>query len=159
MRYVMKKRQHRTLCCFVWCMWVVGCAGKSASVDRYVPRADTARTALETALNGWQNGQPPGEIKGSPIAVQVVDTHRRPEQRLERFQILGEVGGDAGRCFSVRLTMANPIEEQKVRFVVIGISPLWVFREEDLTMLSHWEHPMPSEAKAEANDETNKDKS
>lgn len=135
------------VCWFFWTTWVVGCAGRSADIEHYTPETGTARAALEAALNEWRNGQPPGEIRGASPAVQVVDTHRRPEQRLERFEILGEVGGDAGRCFSVRLTLANPSEEEKLRFIVVGISPLWVFREDDFTMLTHWDHPMPSEAK------------
>ena len=112
-----------------------------------MPAASLARTALEAALSDWQQGHGPGEISTGSSAVQVVDTHRRAEQRLESFEILGEVGGDAGRCFAVRLTLANPDEVQKARFIVVGISPLWVVREEDFTMLTHWEHPMTDEAK------------
>jgi hypothetical protein len=111
-------------------------------MDRFVPNSIVARDALETALSAWQNGEPPGEIRGSP-SVQVVDTHRSSNRALRTFEILGEVGSDCGRCFSVRLALDNPSEEQTVRFVIVGINPLWVFREEDYMMLSHWEHPMP----------------
>jgi len=130
----------------IWTTCVSGCADRSGDFERYIPESGTAREALEAALNEWRDGQPPGDIKGSSPAVQIVDTHRRADQRLQQFEILGEVGGDAGRCFSVRLTLVNPSEEQKVRFIVIGISPLWVFREEDFTMLTHWDHPMAGEA-------------
>jgi hypothetical protein len=58
------------------------------------------------------------------------------------------VGSDSGRCFAVRITLDNPAEEQRVRFIVIGVDPLWVFREEDYTMLSHWDHAMPEEPAA-----------
>lgn len=156
--WIMKRRTWATW----WILWTtcaVGCAGRTASIEGYVPESETARAALEAALNEWRDGQPPGEIKGASPAVQVVDTHRRSEQRLEEFEILGEVGGDAGRCFSVRIALANPSEELKVRFVVIGISPLWVFREEDFTMLTHWDHPMPSNANRDTEDEVKKEKS
>jgi hypothetical protein len=135
-----------TACWLIWTTWAAGCAGKSGDAERFIPKSGTARAALEAALNEWRDGQPPGAVAGATPAVQVVDTHRRPEQRLEQFEILGEVGGDAGRCFAVRITLSNPTEELKVRFVVIGISPLWVFREEDFTMLIHWDHAMPGAA-------------
>lgn len=146
MRHRMTKLKNGAACWLIWTAWAAGCAGRSGDIERYVPESGTARAALEAALIEWRNGQPPGEVKGASPAVQVVDTHRRPEQRLEEFEILGEVGGDAGRCFSVRITLANPSEGLKIRFIVIGISPLWVFREADFTMLTHWDHPMPGEA-------------
>jgi hypothetical protein len=56
-----------------------------------------------------------------------------------RYTILGEAPGDAPRCFAVRLHLEEPQEEQRVRFVLIGLDPLWVFRHEDYEMLAHWE--------------------
>jgi hypothetical protein len=64
---------------------------------------------------------------------------------LEDFEILGEVPGATARCFAVRLKLREPVGDEKVRYAVFGIDPLWVFRQEDLEMLSHWEHPMPPE--------------
>jgi hypothetical protein len=133
-----------------------GCGYRTASIDRYVPKSDVAHEALEAALTAWQNGEPAGEIRGRSVPVQVVDTHRRADQRLVTFEILGEVGCDTGRCFAVRLALDNPTEEKKARFVMIGLSPLWVFREEDYTMLSHWEHAMPDDATKEANEKAGK---
>jgi hypothetical protein len=133
---------------------VPGCADRPGDFERFVPEPAGARSAVEAALTDWQNGRPPGEVNGTSPQVQIVDTHRRAEQRLERFEILGEVGGDAGRCFSVRLVLENPTEELKVRFIVVGVNPLWVFREEDFTMLTHWEHPMPDDGKPAVPSET-----
>lgn len=113
-----------------------GCAGRSQDAERFVPQPATARSAVEAALNQWQNHKPSKELS---FKVEFVDTHRNPEQRLENFDILGEAGSDAGRCFSVRLTLANPDELQTARFIVIGINPVWVFREDDFTMLTHWD--------------------
>jgi hypothetical protein len=117
-------------------MWIAGCAGQSQDLGRFVPQPAAARAAVEQALKQWQNKQ---ESNGLSFAVEVVDTQRKPNQRLEDFEILGEAGSDAGRCFSVRLTLDNPSEQQTVRFTVIGINPIWVFREEDFTMLTHWD--------------------
>jgi hypothetical protein len=75
-----------------------------------------------------------------------VDQHRRPGQTLENFTILGEVSGDGGRWFEVELHLDEPPQKVQVRYVVVGIDPLWIFRQVDYEMLSHWDHPMPDEA-------------
>jgi hypothetical protein len=122
-------------------VWVAallgGCAGRPA--DRYVPSPDRARQALETALAAWQSGRPPGPVEGTSPAVILVDSHRRPGQRLCGFAILGEVPGDGPRCFAVRLKLEDPPEEQRARFVLVGIDPLWVYRHEDYEMMAHWQ--------------------
>ena len=51
---------------------------------------------------------------------------------------------DETRAFAVRLSLENPPEVQVVRYLVVGNDPLWVFRQEDYEMISHWEHPMPA---------------
>jgi hypothetical protein len=97
-------------------------------------------------MKAWQAGEPAGRITSLSPAVEVADTHRRPGQRLVSYEVLGEVQGDSPRCFAVRLTLDNPREEQRARYYVIGIDPLWVLRHEDHEMLSHWDHP-PGEPK------------
>jgi hypothetical protein len=124
-----------------------GC-GKNRDLGRYVPEEARARQALEAALTAWQQGEPPGRVKSAPWPIEVVDSHRRPGQRLQRFEILGEVPGNARRCFAVKLALEKPREEKQVRFVVVGLEPLWVFRHEDYEMMAHWEHPMDEEGTA-----------
>src|SRR5262245_59280802 len=119
-----------------------GCGGGRGH-ERFIPSEETARQALEAALTAWRQGQPPGRVEGASPAAPPGDSHRRTGQKLRRYQILGPVPGDGPRVFVVRLALENPAEEQKVRFVVLGLDPLWVFRQEDFDMLAHWEHAMP----------------
>jgi hypothetical protein len=121
---------------------VAGCGAKPG-YQRYVPSEDAGQTALEAVLQAWQQGEPPGGLTDVTPAVQVVDTHRRPAQRLRRFEVLGPVPADGQRRYAVRLFLDNPPEEQKARFVVIGLDPLWVFRLEDYETMIHWEMAMP----------------
>jgi hypothetical protein len=115
--------------------------------SRYVPTEETARQALEVALDAWRDGRP--KPWQTPAAtVQFVDTHRRPGQRLRRYVILGETPGDSSRCFAVRLTLEGPAEELRVRYVVFGIDPLWVYRHEDYDMMAHWDCETPDTKKA-----------
>jgi hypothetical protein len=124
-----------------------GCADP-ADPNRYYPPDDRARPALEAALAAWQRGDPPGQVPGATNpTVQMADTHRTPGQRLKAFAVLGVAPGNGPRVFTVRLTLENPDAELKARFVVVGIDPIWVFRQEDYDMLSHWDHPMPKDGK------------
>jgi hypothetical protein len=52
--------------------------------------------------------------------------------------------------FTVKLTLEDPATELKARYVVVGIDPVWVFRQEDYDMLSHWDHPMKGAGEGKA---------
>jgi hypothetical protein len=107
---------------------------------RLKPSEETASSALTAALRSWQKGEKAGKVAGfSNPSIYLVDTCRLPEQTLERFTILGEAPGDGPRCLSVRVNLHNPDEEQRLRFVVMGIDPIWVYRYEDYEMTMHWE--------------------
>lgn len=121
-----------------------GC-NRTAGYERFIPAEDRARESLEKALTGWQRGRDGGAVEGtSAPVVQFVDSHHKPGQRLRSFAVLGLAPGDGPRVFTVKLTLENPAEELKARYVVLGLDPLWVIRQEDFDMLAHWDHPMPS---------------
>jgi hypothetical protein len=125
---------------------IIGCALTAVGCDsgpstaRFVPAPERARQALEQALRSWQTGKPPGKLEAvaNPQVI-LVDTCRRSEQTLDQFTILGETPGEGPRCFAVKLGLQNPEETQRVRFVVFGEDPLWVYRYEDFEMMIHWE--------------------
>ena len=128
-----------------------GCARQSeAAKQSFVPPPELSRAALEAVLIDWQTGLPPGQIDRLPVTVQVVDQHRKEGQELEEFEIMGEAPGSAPRCFAVRLKLRRPEAEEKVRYVVVGIDPLWVFREEDFDGLSHWDHAMAADPQSDS---------
>jgi hypothetical protein len=108
-----------------------GCTG--AGTERYIPDEKAARTALETALSAWKNGEPYGRIASVSPPVQVLDTQWQAGQKLAGFQVLKEEQekGNGPRWFTVRLTMQKPAGEVTVRYIVFGNSPLYVYREQD----------------------------
>ena len=120
----------------------LGCQSKA---QNYTPSLATAESAVQQALGVWQAAQPPGEIPGTKPAIQVIDMGRKVGQTLKGYRILGEVKGPSGRTFVVSLDLQNPAETLKTKYIVVGIDPLWVFRQEDYELLSHWEHHMPDE--------------
>ena len=117
----------------------VACSRTRNKVEDYTPSSEKARQALEVALTHWQAGNASGPVPGTSPVVQAVDSKWKPGQKLQGFEILGEeapsTDGAAPRFFKVRLTPANgpPLE---ARYVVVGIDPLWVYREEDYKAMS-----------------------
>lgn len=110
---------------------------------KYVPSEATAAKALETALTAWTAGDVPARIESFSPPIQFVDTERRPGQKLQSYELLGEVPSEDGvRCFAVKLRLQQPAEELKARYFVVGKDPLWIFRQEDYERVAHWEHPM-----------------
>jgi len=140
----------RQVACWPWCAamlsLIAGCS-KGGDPERYTPSAEDARLALEQSLLAWQRGEPAGPVESPDLQLQVyvVDSHRVRDQKLVRFEILGEAPGEGPRTFAVKLHLTNPEEVQDVRYYVVGITPLWVFRREDYEMITHWEHPMESQ--------------
>lgn len=126
----------------------LGCGDRSGS---YTPDLNLAEAAVRGALDAWKAGLPPGELPDSKPVVHVTDGGRKAGQTLEGYELLGETRSESGRAFAVRLRLANPKEDVRTQYVVVGIDPVWVFRNEDYELLMHWDHHMPPE------EETNKD--
>jgi hypothetical protein len=144
---------HTTAKGTIWCglcaivlSTLAGCS--SADPEKYVPAANRAEHTLAMVLNAWKSGSTVDQVDGA--AVRISDSKRRRGQILKAFEIVGELPSDSGRRFQVKLTLDKPAAEQRVQYLVVGIDPLWVFRQEDYDMMTHWDHPMPTqEAKAE----------
>lgn len=120
-----------------------GCRNETNDFARYVPEPEAARAAVVATLDGWRKGDPPGAVAGpTRPPVYVVDKQRRPDQRLTSYEVLGEVAAENARGFAARLTFEGQEETPIVRYLVVGRDPLWVFRQEDYEMISHWMHAM-----------------
>jgi hypothetical protein len=110
--------------------------------QRFIPTEEAAERVLKTALTAWQNGtKPPTLVRDTSPPIHLVDTNLKPGQKLAKFSVLGPTSGDAKRCYAVRLTLDDPPEEVRARFVVMGLDPLWVIRYEDFERICHWAMP------------------
>ena len=101
---------------------------------------------MKTGMEAWLKGEPSGPLAGTQPLVQVVDSHRKRGLTLVRYEILGEVAGNAPRCFAVKAYVKAPQDNAekllRLKYIVIGIDPLWVWGQFDYDMLAHWDHPM-----------------
>jgi hypothetical protein len=120
---------------------LLGC--RSSSNEQYTPSEQLSRNALVAALDQWKSGDAIAFIKGDP-SVQIVDSTRQREQRLLAYDIISDESLDVGRRYRVKVQLENPAAEQTLQFIVVGIDPLLVFRQEDYDMLAHWDMAMPA---------------
>ncbi len=108
----------------------VGC-GASGGVDAYKPSTKQARTALETALSAWRDGKTIDQIEAKP-SVRAVDSGWRNGDQIDSFEILDEQEtSDGVKQFKVKLGLKSPKEPIETNFMVHGLDPVYVFREED----------------------------
>ncbi len=115
------------------CVLLSCLAGCGQGNARFTPSTDVARTSLEAALTAWRDGKPCGPVEGKP-PVHAVDSVWQAGARMESFQIGEEEDlGDGTKQFVVKLTMkeAKASRESDVRYVVHGLEPVYVFREDD----------------------------
>lgn len=129
-------------CVAVLALTTPGCGDKTRS---YTPSVPVAEAAVRQALDAWKAGESAGTVAGTTPLVQVVDAGRTAGQTLRSYRLLGETRGPSGRTFAVELELANPEERVKTQYIVVGIDPLWVFRQEDYELLAHWDHHMPKQ--------------
>jgi hypothetical protein len=113
-----------------------GC-GRHSNAD-FTPNANVGRTALEAALKSWKDGQPPGTVAGtSKPAVRVADSEWERGAKLAGFEIVGDEppAGAGPRTFTVKLTAADG-QSREVKYYVVGIDPLLIYRDIDYQKLS-----------------------
>jgi hypothetical protein len=122
--------------------------GSSCGGPNMNPAADRARTALEASLNAWREGKKPGTIEGTDPPVQAVDNEWTNGRKLADFQILSEEASESDKRFVVKLTYATPTAEAQSVYVVVGVSPIAVFREEDYVRTMNMDNnPTPTKKK------------
>jgi hypothetical protein len=122
---------------------LIGCGrGRTTHI---VPDSAEARKVVAAAMAAWAGGRPAGMLDTRAPHVQVVDSFRKPGQKLKGFEIVAETASPRARTFSLRLHLVEPDERPLVRYLVVGIDPVLVFRQEDYELLTHFEHKMDPE--------------
>jgi hypothetical protein len=114
----------------VVCWALSGCGTGRSEMD-ILPAEAKARAALETALAAWKSGQACGHVEGDAQGIEVVDRVWQAGGKLTSFEILRADDKPGPRWFAVKINLKNAREPQEVRYAVLGLDPLWVYREED----------------------------
>ncbi len=122
--------------------------GPSCGGPNMNPQVDRARTALEASLSAWRDGKKPGNIEGTDPPVQAIDNEWTNGRKLAAFEIVSEEPSDSDKRFVVKLTYAAPAAEANSTYIVIGASPIAVFRQEDYERTLNMDNnPTPAKTK------------
>ena len=107
--------------------------GCGSSTKDYIPNSTTAREDLDMALAAWQKGAKAADLTKGEHPIFIVDSQWDAGQALESYQILEESPGqiETEKRYGVVLKMKKPPAEKKLEYVVLGRSPMWIFRDED----------------------------
>jgi hypothetical protein len=115
---------------------LAGCGGGPAPlVD-----AEQAKQAVETSMNAWKEGKPPGPVASEPNAVEAIDSQWSSKRELAEFSLGTAEPGEGSYTFPVKLTLKNPPQEVDTRYVVIGGGPIFVYRDEDYQRMTTMEN-------------------
>src|SRR5262245_18921992 len=113
---------------------LAGCGSRGPG--SFVPKEAAAREALEAYLIAWKKGEPVGRVKSHTPPIDDIDSRRKPGDKLTAYEISGQDTTPEGHHrFAVKLTL-EPAGAQEDHYVVLGIDPLWVYREDDYKKLS-----------------------
>lgn len=111
---------------------IPGCGSGGGKVD-LVPPSDTARAALDAALDAWKNGQAKAIVKGSDRTVELADS-TKTQRKLSSYQIVGPApaaADDPNPRFNVKLKFEGSSNEEEATYIVVGKQPIWVFSQKD----------------------------
>lgn len=130
----------RSICqvatCLVLTVVLAGC-GKQSSQAKYIPSSSNAREALRAALESWKKGDGNNDIETPKTVVRMVDARWRDRKRLESYEILEEVKNPEHPEFKVKMQVKG-LPEETISYVVFGLDPLLVYRDEDYKQFQNW---------------------
>ena len=110
-------------------LWAaIGCGSPE---QKYIPKSDLSRRALEAALTQWKSGQAHGPIKNFDVKIDVFDARWQNKKKLESYEILREEKSNGPKTFTVKMKLDEDKEEKEVVYLIVGKDPLLVFRKQD----------------------------
>jgi hypothetical protein len=110
-----------------------GCSRLRNELD-ILPNTDKARAALDKALAAWKDGQKVGTIQWDSQKIEVLDRVWQSGKKLSAYEIVKAEDKPGPRWFTVKLTLQGS-PPQQVSYAVLGLDPLWVYREEDYNQM------------------------
>jgi hypothetical protein len=104
-----------------------GCGGGSAPIAS----TDVARQALRASLEAWKAGKPASSLAAEKPRIEAVDFEWKARKTLSNYEIGEVVSGQGTQTFSATLTIKGEPTAKEVRYMVLGLDPILVFRDED----------------------------
>jgi hypothetical protein len=106
---------------------LAGCGGGSAPL----PSAVVAHQALQTSLDAWKAGKPPSSLAGEKPGIEAVDFEWKAGKVLSNYTLGEEVTGQGVQTLSASLTIKGEPGPEEVKYMILGLDPVRIFRDED----------------------------
>ena len=106
---------------------LAGCGGGSAPL----PSANDARQALQTSLDAWKAGKPASSLAAEKPSIEFVDFEWKAGKALTEFSLGQEAPGQGVQTLSATLTLKGEPGPKEVKYMVLGLEPMRIFRDED----------------------------
>jgi hypothetical protein len=104
-----------------------GCGGGSAPIAS----TEVARKALQASLEAWKDGKPASSLAAETPRIEPVDFEWKARKTLLNYEIGEVVSGQGTQTFAATLTIKGEPAARRVRYMVLGLDPVLVFRDED----------------------------
>jgi hypothetical protein len=108
---------------------ISGCLGGGGSAP--LPSTATAREALQKSLDTWKAGKPSSSLVGEKPSIDAVDFEWKAGKVLTDFAIGEESPGQGTQTLSATLTIKGVEAPRKVQYMVLGLDPVRIYRDED----------------------------
>jgi len=106
---------------------LAGCGGGSAPL----PSSAAAREALRASLAAWKAGKPAASLLAGRPAIEAVDFEWKAGKILSDFRVGDEAPGEGVQTLSATLTFKGEPGPKPARYMVLGLDPVRIFRDED----------------------------
>jgi hypothetical protein len=106
---------------------LAGCGGGSAPL----PSTPLARQALQTSLDAWKAGKPASSLTNEKPGIEAVDFEWKSGKVLSEYTLGEEIPGQGTQTVSVSLTLQGEPAAKTVQYMILGLDPVRIFRDED----------------------------
>jgi hypothetical protein len=121
---------------------LAGCRGGSASL----PSTDVSRQALQVSLDAWKAGKTTASLASGKPCIEPVDFEWKAGKILTDFTIGEHSPGEGTQTLSASLTLKGEPGPKEVKYMVLGVDPVRIFRDEDYNRAMNMDNA-PSTAK------------
>jgi hypothetical protein len=106
---------------------LAGCGGGSAPL----PSTVAVRQALQASLDAWKAGKPASSLSESKPSIEFVDFEWKAGKVLSEYTLGEETPGQGTQTVAATLTLKGDPAARKVQYMVLGLEPIRIYRDED----------------------------
>ncbi len=112
---------------------VIALAGCGGGGPAPLPSVADARQALQTALDAWKAGKPAASLQAEGAKIEATDFEWKAGKALIDYAVRGESTGEGTQTFDVTLTLKGDPGPKEVKYMILGMDPVHIYRDEDFT--------------------------